>query len=678
MPRRCGAGAFSLRVVHVTPEEKSQLVAINACLALGRDNGPTEKLIEAANLMAAFPGFPEFLASNREKVPAQPWRRRELQAVHFLFLMSLLYRRDYEGAATLLWGEDTFTCEPHFVKLIWEAITKKRLINVLGCASASKTYSPAARFLLEWVMDPEFTLVRVMSTKEDHVRKNLFADMQRLYSGSVIQLPGKAEADAIATESGKRGGQGIFMIVIPRGPDAGGTIKGSKVKPRPAHPLFGTSSRTFLLIDEAQEVPENAFSEIGNLFSSMEEDDVEHTKIVMAANPKEVLSEYGKRCEPTAEIGGWPAVQTRDSNIETWESRLGWFCVRLNAMKCENVSQKKTVFPRFITANGVSMKIRDAGGDPDHPLIWSECWGMFPPSGSMAAVIQKHWVDRARKEWIFESVTQTVAAEDVALSGDLPTLSCGRIGRAVAYRDYEGNRHELTEPKWALQADVVGVLPRTNDSQLLADETMERLQSLAVKPKLFAIDRTGVGQGTHDIIRHQWREKVDGMKDGVVVDILGIHYSEKPTEVPICAEDTKTPRELYDSVIAEMWYATAKFLEYDFLAIGKNVDDFTIYELVNRLGGSPAGKGKLKTVESKDLFKLRNGGKSCDRADAFVEMVHCARLGVAELRPKAPDTVITPPARERPPLQGGLVFAEPKGFGDGFGACSFELTNDRD
>lgn len=659
----------------MTADEKQKLTAIHRCLAVGRENGPTEKLIEAANLMAVWPGFGDFLAANREKVPPQPWRRRELNAVHFLFLMSLLYRRDYEGAATLLWGPEIFTSEPHFVKLVWGAITRHRLINILGCASAGKTYSPAARFLLEWVLDPEFTLVRVMSTKADHCKKNLFGDIQRLYSGSVIQLPGTAEAEAIATDTGKKGGQGIFMIVIPRGPDAGGTIKGSKVKPRPEHPLFGTSSRTFLLIDEAQEVPENAFTEIPNLFSSMEDGDMEHTKIVMAANPKETLSEYGKRCEPVAEIGGWPAVQTRESLIEEWESEKGWHCVRLNAMKSENVIANKTVFARFITANGVRMKIKDAGGDPDHPLIWSEVYGMFPPSGTMSAIIQKHWVDRARREWIFESATQTVAAEDVALSGDLPTLSCGRIGRAVAWRDYEGTRHELKEPRWVLQADVVGLLPRTNDSQVLADETMERLKPLGVKPELFGIDRTGVGQGTHDIIRHQWKQKVDAAQPSPVA-IHGIHWGEKPTDIPICAEDTKTPQELYADIIAEMWYATARFFEFEFIALGRNVDDFTVSELVNRLGGSPVGKGKLKAVEPKDVFKLRNNGKSCDRADAFVQMVQVARTAVKELRPKAPDTEIVPPAPERRPMQGGLVFGAAAGF-DSM-APSFELTGMQD
>jgi hypothetical protein len=321
------------------------------------------------------------------------------------------------------------------------------------------------------------------------------------------------------------------------------------------------------------------------------------------------------------------------------------------------------------------MKIKDAGGDPDHPLIWSEVYGMFPPSGTMSAIIQKHWVDRARREWIFESATQTVAAEDVALSGDLPTLSCGRIGRAVAWRDYEGNRHELKEPRWVLQADVVGLLPRTNDSQVLADETMERLKPLGVKPEMFGIDRTGVGQGTHDIIRHQWKQKVDAAQPSPVA-IHGIHWGERPTDIPICAEDTKTPQELYADIIAEMWYATAKFFEFEFIALGRNVDDFTVSELVNRLGGSPVGKGKLKAVEPKDVFKLRNNGKSCDRADAFVQMVQVARTSVKELRPKAPDTEIEPPKPDRRPMQGGLVFGTASGFEAM--APSFELTGMED
>jgi hypothetical protein len=209
----------------------------------------------------------------------------------------------------------------------------------------------------------------------------------------------------------------------------------------------------------------------------------------------------------------------------------------------------------------------------------------------------------------------------------------------------------------------------------LADETMERLQGLGVKPELFGIDRTGVGQGTHDIIRHQWKAKVDASQPSPV-NIHGIHWGEKPTQIPICAEDTKTPQELFSDIIAEMWYATAKFFEYEFIAIGRGVDDFTISELVNRLGGSPVGKLKLKSVESKDVFKLRNNGKSCDRADAFVQMVQVARTAISNLRPKAPDTKIEPPPRQRSPQQGGLVFSGAAGF-DTL-APAFELTGASD
>jgi hypothetical protein len=490
---------------------------------------------------------------------------------------------------------------------------------------------------MDWVLDPDWTLVRVMSTKEDHVKRNLFADIQRLYANSMVPLPGKSDSESIATENGKKTGQGIFMLVIPRGPDAGGTVKGSKVKPRPEHPLFGSSSRTRLLVDEAQEVQESVFDEIPNLYSSIDEDDMEHTKICVAANPKDEFSRYGQNCIP---VQGWDDIKTRDSAIDEWFSTAGWYCVRLNALKSENYIAGVTIYPRFFTANGYKMKLRAAGGDTNHWSIWSEVYGMFPPKGTLSTIIQRHWVDKSHGEWIFESATISGAAEDVAFTGDLPTLCTGRAGRAVGWIDNQGERHDLSSPRWVIQIDANGILPH-GDSQDLADETMSRLRPLGVKPQLFAIDRTGVGQGTHDIIRRQWRQKVDNIKDSTeAVDIMGINYAEKGTVHRIAEEDTKTPEELYFGIRTEVWYATAKFFECDCIRIGKGVDLETVSELVNRRGGSPVGKGKLLIVEPKADFKARNGGKSPDRADSFTMLIQCFRLNIAELLPKAPDTAV--------------------------------------
>lgn len=621
----------------MTEDQKKRLVEINVILERAKDpHNPVrfQDLTDAIFLVLQDEQFKVLLSHSKKQI--QLSTEQDLYSVAQTYLQMLLMQRDYEAAATLLWGSETFTHQPRSVQMVWNGIKHHHLVNILGAASMGKTYSASAWMLLDWVLDPDWTLVRVMSTKEEHVKKNLFGDMQRLYTNSVIPLPGKADSESIATEHGKRGGMGIFILTIARGHEATGAIKGAKIKPRPAHPLFGTSSRSRLLIDEAQEVPPNAFEEIPNLYSSMEEGDTEHTKIVMAANPKDPFSEYGKNCLPE---DGWDRYQTIDAEQDTWMSTTGWHCVRLNAMKSENVLQKRDVYKRFFTWNGYRMKLRQYSGDPDHPMMWSEVYGMFPPRGDKTAIIQKHWVDRAYGEWIFDSNVMTVAALDPAFTGDLPAMATGRIGHAVAWRDGKGDRHELKMPGMRLQIDAIGILPR-GDTQELADQTMFRLKELNVLPQYFAIDRTGIGQGVHDNIRRQWAQKVVGAQAGrgalEPAGIMGINYAESATDTMVCEEDTKIPKELYDGIRSEVWYATGRFFEYEYIKIGNGVDNETIQELIERRGGSPAGRGKLLQVESKDLYRSR-GNKSPDRADAFTMLVQCARIS-GGIKPRSPDT----------------------------------------
>ena len=664
----------------MTPKDKDQLTSIHAALVRAESEGDTQLLGSVVKTMVARDDFSQIVAEHREKLKWPPRSKTDLNEVVFLFLMMWLYRRDYEAAATLCWGNDpmngVFTSEPWAVRSVWKAIKENRLINLLGAASMSKTYGPSAFFLLDWVLDPEWTLVRVMSTKEDHVKRNLFADIQRLYQNSAIKLPGKADSESIATETGKRAGQGIFILVIPRGSDASGTIKGSKVKPRPLHPLFGSSSRTRLLIDEAQEVPENAFDEIPNLYSSMEEDDIEHTKIVMAANPKDIFSRYGQNCIP---VQGWDGIQTRDSEVDSWVSTTGWFCQRLNALKSENVVRRRTIYARFFTLNGYKMKLKAVGGDADHPLIWSEVYGMFPPNGTMSTIVQKHWVDRSMREWVFDSPTIAVGGEDPAFTGDAPAMSHLRVGHAVAFVTYDGQRHELKTPRWCIQWDSVGIMQR-GDTQSLVDQTFDRAKVLSLRPQNFGIDRTGVGQGVHDIIRRQWYAKVDGVDTGAVADIVGIHFSESATSFKISEEDTKMPVDLYDGIKTEVWYAMAKYFEYDCIGISKGIPYSVIEQIVSRRGGSARGKGQKLTVESKDDYKARHGGKSPDEADSFTIAVHVARTTNQQLKPKAPDTYVAPQRQASAFGENSdfITIGEPLDMGFTMGADSEALTSPKD
>lgn len=493
------------------------------------------------------------------------------------------------------------------------------------------TFSPAAWCLLDWVLDPEWTRVSLISNSEDHVKKNLFADFVRLHSESVLDLPGKVDTESISLD--KKRAMGIFILTIPGGLVPRGKMKGSKIKNRPAHPLFGENSRIRFILDEAQEVPPVIFDEIPNILSSVD-NSVEHIKILAAANPKDEWSKYGQNCTP---IGGWSKITSLQ---KTWESNTGWWTISINAMLTENVMQRKTIFPRMITWEGVQMIIRSqASGDDQHPIVFTYVYGRFPPSGLSAAIIKRVHLTASEGDWIFDTVAENFAGHDPAFTGDDPALAFGRVGRAIGWLDFNGVRHDLPEPKIAIQIDADTILPR-GDTQELVNEGLDRMKHLGVKPEHYGIDRTGSGQGVYDISRRQWREKVGGTDE--LAPVIGIHYSESPSEMKIADEDTKTPLEMYDRVASELWFAAAKLFECDCIRIGRGVSSRAIQELAGRCGGMKTGLGKKLSVEGKDAYKARTGGKSPDAADSVLIMLTVARLNTPGLIPKAKDTELIP------------------------------------
>ena len=198
--------------------KRQHLSSINEILERAKDPHNSNRfkdLTDAVALILEDQSFVELLQKSEKQI--QITTEKDLYSVAFAYLQMFLMRRDYESAATLLWGPETFTSEPRSVQMVWHGIKNHHLVNILGAASMGKTYSASAWMLLDWILDPDWTLVRVMSTKEEHVKKNLFGDMQRMYQNAVIPLPGKADSESIATENGKRGGMGIFILTIARG-----------------------------------------------------------------------------------------------------------------------------------------------------------------------------------------------------------------------------------------------------------------------------------------------------------------------------------------------------------------------------------------------------------------------------------------------------------------------------
>lgn len=592
-------------------------------------NGNVDALGKAVARMLSDPEFRAHVAQNPplQKPVSTP---ADLLRMAWGFVYMFLYQRDYVAAALILWGPSTFTPEPRAAQLMWNALFNHSLINVMGSASVGKTFSPSAWCLLDWVLDPEWTRVQVVSNSEDHVKKNLFGDMVRLHGEAALTLPGKVDSESISLD--KKRAFGIFVLTIPGGPSSRGKLKGAKIKNRPFHPLFGENSRLRVILDEAQEIAANVWDEVPNLLASVD-NSIEHIKILAAANPKDEWSRYGQNCKP---IGGWEKLA---DSAEEWESETGWWVISINAMKTENVMQRKTVFPRMITYEGVQKIIRtQAGGNDQSPICFTFIYGRFPKTGLLATVIKSEHLRRAEKEWIFNGPTRALESGDPAFTGDDATVASGRVGRAIGWTDYEGNRFDLPTPQVKIQVDAVNVLVR-GDTQDLADEYMGRCKTLGVRPQGFGIDKTGVGLGTHDLIRRQWKQKVGETDlDGDIANIVGINYAQSPTETKICEEDSQTPKEMYDRIATELYFAASKLLEFDCVAFGRGVDAKTFEELAARRGGMQVGLGKKLTLESKDAYKARTGENSPDRADCITILLHVARITTPGLIPKAKDT----------------------------------------
>ena len=103
-------------------------------------------------------------------------------------LYSLLYRRHYVTAAILMWGSDRFTVKPKAVSMMWDRIWKTRRLLVMGAGKMGKTYSLGAWMYLDWRLDPLFTQIRLLSSSEEHVSTNMFAEILRLHKDCLIPL----------------------------------------------------------------------------------------------------------------------------------------------------------------------------------------------------------------------------------------------------------------------------------------------------------------------------------------------------------------------------------------------------------------------------------------------------------------------------------------------------------
>lgn len=133
----------------------------------------------------------------------------------------LLDTERYGAAGMVLWGEAIFNFGPQAVRQLIQKVRTTQNLIVLGGAALGKTYTLICYLLLDWLRDPEYTEIKVISTTGGHAKSQSFSTLQRLYKSAIVPLPGLA-MDMFVGLNPKDRHSAITLVAIPQGEDGRG------------------------------------------------------------------------------------------------------------------------------------------------------------------------------------------------------------------------------------------------------------------------------------------------------------------------------------------------------------------------------------------------------------------------------------------------------------------------
>jgi hypothetical protein len=525
------------------------------------------------------------------------------------FFHMLLDEEDYTSAALLIWGIDGFNPHPRSVQMIWEALEKHDKVMLVGAGSQGKTFTPAKWAVLDYERDPHYTTIKVVSTSGKHAESNFFSAIVSGFTESVLTLspkPSDMTRRWIGVDPQNRHA-GIELVAIGAGEDNRATLQGFHPRPRPRHPQFGTQTRIRIFLDEAEKIAPTAWTGVDNALGNR--DELGTVKACAGTNPEKKDTPFGQRAEP---LGGWNSIDIEST--ESWESKEGWHVVRLDAAKSENVIHARTVYNGMMSYEGF-MDYKKKGLKSAAYQTFGR--GFYPSDTAEFNIIPEYVFNNARGIYNFISVPDNMGSLDpaFALGGDNATQTTARSGMADSWKDESGIIHRFDHPKKVIQVEQQFYIPKGNTLDMGAF-ILKLCQDLGIRPEWFVMDRTGNAHGLFD-----WLVRKYG-------NVLGVLWGEAATDKKILDEDTKTAEEIYKGIVSEMWFAFARWLEYDYIKFAPMMDTDKLFtQLKDR---RYIYYGLLQMAESKATYKERHEGKSCDEADSVIMLPHVMRMRMSD------------------------------------------------
>jgi len=487
---------------------------------------------------------------------------------------------------------------PWAEKMIRAAI-KNKYLSIGGSASSGKSHTMAAWGIINWLSQPQDTLVLMTSTTLREARKRIWGSVMTLLTvieGAPIKIRDSIGNASYVNESGtliERAGLSLVAAEKARTREATNKLIGIKQK------------RVILIGDELSEISESIVNAgLTNLSKNP------HFQMIGMSNPNSRFDAFGVWSEPK---NGWDSV---DTNVDDkWKTKWDGQYLRLDGERSPNVLAGEVVYPWLPTQQKL---------DEDRALLGEESRGymrmvraVFFDSDETTGIYTENELTMSgamnRVEW--EGATTKVAGLDPAFTngGDRTILYTATVG-------YNKNGHYVIEFDKAihLNDDATNkAVPRTYQIVRQIKDHCEKNKILAEN---VAVDATGAGAPFCDVLAGEWSNK-----------FMRVGFGGKASDKRVSASSQLVGEELYMNRVSELWFVGKELMRtQQVFGITANLaSEMTSrnYDMVK------SGTLRVK-IESKPEFKARFGS-SPDLADAAFLALDCARqrLGLVAVDP---------------------------------------------
>ena len=492
-----------------------------------------------------------------------------------------------------LWNKKDLP-EPLMVRHPWademiKSVIDNKYVAIGGAANSGKSHTMAAWGILNWMADPQNTLILLTSTTLREARKRIWGSVISLLS-VIDNFPFKIRDSignvAYLTENGtliERAGLSLIAAEKSKTREAVGKFIGIKQK------------RVFLICDELSELSEAILQAgLSNLSKNQE------FNMIGMSNPNSRFDAFGSWSKP---LDGWSSINP--DLDETWTTKWGGTYIRFDGEKSPNIISGETKYPWLPTEEKIS-EDRDLLGENSRGYM-RMVRAVFFDSDETDAIYNESEIDRSggmdRVSWNTKPIA--IAGLDPAFTngGDRTILYTGLVG-------YDDNGQYVCELGEAVQINDDATnksLPRTYQ---IVEQVISICKKRKISPDNLAVDATGAGAPFCDVLAGQWSDQ-----------FLRVSFGGKASDKKVSVSSKKIGHETYMNRVSELWWVGKELLRTRQL-FGISTD--LAKELVSRKYDMvKSGSFRVK-IEPKVDFKARFGA-SPDLADAAFLCLDLAR-----------------------------------------------------